>query len=184
MSYRRREGRGAIPPKPPRSPYPPRPPRRGDGWTPGVFSPAIFLVALLVIAFLVAAAIFSQRGRVTPTPTSGVGTTPTMKAITTATTIGVPTATGTTGTTGDGGNAQATSTTTPRRFTVANTGGEGVYLRRTPRLADRDIAYPDGTALVAIDDDVNGEGLLWHHVRTPDGKSGYIPAQYTTEAIR
>lgn len=165
MSYNRREGRGAIPPEPPRSPYPPRPPRRGDGWTPGVFSPAIFLVALLVIAFLVAAAVFSQRGGVTATPAAGVATT------------GAATSTNGSGTT-------ATPTGQPRRFIVANTGGEGVYLRRTPRLADRDTAYADNTQLVAIGDDVNGEGLLWHHVRTPDGKSGYIPAQYTTETTR
>jgi hypothetical protein len=130
-----------------------------------VFSPAIFLVALLVIAFLVAAAVFSQRGRATTTPAAGVATT------------GVATST-------TGGGSPATPTGQPRRFIVANTGGEGVYLRRTPRLTDRDIAYPDNTQLVAIGDDVNGEGLLWHHVRTPDGKSGYIPAQYTTETTR
>jgi hypothetical protein len=175
VSYSRREGRGAIPPEPPRSPRPPRQPRRGESWAPGVFSPAIFLVALLVIAFLVAAAVFSQRGRVTPTPAAAVGTT-----APTATNSGTGSGTGT-GPSSGGGNTQATPTTTPRRFVVANTGGDGVYLRRTPRLADRDTAYPDNTQLVAIGDDVNEEGLLWHHVRTSDGKSGYVPAQYTTE---
>ena len=165
MSSSHRQGRGAVPPEPPRSPYPPRPPRRGDNWAPGVFSPAIFLVALLVIAFLVAAAVFSQRGRVTPTPAAGVATT------------GAATST-------SGSGATATPATTPRRFVVANTGGEGVYLRRTPRLADRDTAYAEGTQLIATGDDVHGEGQRWHHIRTPDGKSGYIPAQYANEVAR
>jgi hypothetical protein len=112
----------------------------------------------------------------TSTPAAGIGTT--------AATSGAPTATntGTGSGTNGGGNVQVTPTGQLRRFIVANTGGEGVYLRRTPKLADRDTAYPDNTQLVAIGDDVNGEGLLWRHVRTPDGKSGYIPAQYTTEA--
>lgn len=165
MSYRGQQGRGAVPP-PPQSPYPPRPPRRGENWTPNVFSPAIFLVALLVIAFLVAAAYFSQRGRGdTPIAPGGAATTAAVTA--TAMGAGVPTSTG-----------------AARSFVVANTGGDGVYLRRTPRLADRDTAYPDGTRLVAIGPDVTGEGGDWHQVRTPDGKTGYVPAQYTNEVTR
>ena len=62
---------------------------------------------------------------------------------------------------------------------LARYGPDAAY--RTPSLADRDTAYADGTTLVVIGDDVTGEGQSWHHVRTPDGKTGYIPAQYTTE---
>ncbi len=164
MSYSRREEPGGSPPQPPQSPYPPRPPRRGEGWTAGTFSPAIFLVALLVIGFLVAAAVLSQREEATPTPAPGGATS---AATSTTGSAGAPTLTG-----------------TPRTFVVANTGGEGVYLRRTPRLADRDTAYPEGTRLVAIGADVDGEGGRWHHVRTPDGKSGYVPARYANEAAR
>lgn len=148
---------GASPP-PARFPYPPRPPRRGEAWSPGAFSPAIFLVALAVIGILVVAAVLSQRGRGTP-----------------ATPVGGPTP------------ATAVPTAPPsaaRTFVVANTGGEGVYLRRTPRLADRDTPYADGTRLVAIGADVAGEGQQWHHVRTPDGKTGYVPTVYTVEASR
>ena len=29
---------------------------------------------------------------------------------------------------------------------------------------------------------VSAGGLTWRHVRTPDGKEGYVPAQYTAEA--
>ena len=153
---------GAVPGPPgaPQGPQGPRLPRRGDGWSPGVFSPAIFLVGLLVVGILVAAGILSQRGRLS-TPTATVAS----------------------------GQAGATVTATvpanvARTFVVANTGGEGVYLRRTPRLADRDTAYVDGTKLTAIGTDEQGDGQTWHHVSTPDGKTGYVPAQYTVEATR
>ena len=161
MSYQDQRGRGAVPP-PPQPPYPPPPPRRGDNWTPNAFSPAIFLVALVVIAFLVAAAYFSQRGRGETVDAPG--------AIPPGATANISSA--------------PNATDTARSFVVANTGGDGVYLRRTPRLADRDTAYPEGTRLTAIGPDVNGDGQRWHHVRTPDGKTGYVPAQYTSEVPR
>jgi len=175
MSYRRNGDTTRVmpqlPPQPPRgapqgSPgvppgqRPPRPPRRGENWSPGTFSPAIFLVGLLVVGILVAAGVLSQRGRLT---------TPAATAVS--------------------GQAGATITATApanvaRTFVVANTGGEGVYLRRTPRLADRDTAYVDGTTLTAIGADEQGDEQSWHHVRAPDGKTGYVPAQYTTETTR
>ena len=30
--------------------------------------------------------------------------------------------------------------------------------------------------------DVQAGGITWRNVRTPDGKTGYVPAQYTQEA--
>jgi hypothetical protein len=65
---------------------------------------------------------------------------------------------------------------------VGNTDGEGVYVRNSPSMADRNKAYPDGTALTIIGDDVDGDGQHWKHVRTPDGLEGYVPAMYTTDA--
>jgi uncharacterized protein YgiM (DUF1202 family) len=65
---------------------------------------------------------------------------------------------------------------------VGNTDGDGVFLRRTPSLNDRLTAYVDGTELVAIGADVTAEGELWHHVRAPDGQTGYVPAKYTVAA--
>jgi hypothetical protein len=65
---------------------------------------------------------------------------------------------------------------------VGNTDGEGVYIRTTPLLVDRVRAYVDGTPLTIIGDDVEGDGLLWKHVRAPDGLEGYVPAMYTTDA--
>jgi hypothetical protein len=64
---------------------------------------------------------------------------------------------------------------------VGNTDGEGVYIRNTPVMADRVRAYPDGTELTIIGDDVDGDGQHWKHVRTPDGLEGYVPAMYTVD---
>lgn len=63
---------------------------------------------------------------------------------------------------------------------VGNTDGEGVFLRKTPNMDDHLQAYPDGTQLTIVGDDVEGDGQTWKHVRAPDGTEGYVPAQYTT----
>src|SRR5207253_880323 len=65
---------------------------------------------------------------------------------------------------------------------VGNTDGEGVYVRRTPAMADRARAYVEGTPLTIIGDDVDGDGQHWKHVRMPDGLEGYVPSMYTTDA--
>ncbi|HET8630376.1 MAG TPA: hypothetical protein VFL91_23405 [Thermomicrobiales bacterium] len=131
---------------------PPR--RRGDGWSPGAFSPAIFLVAIVVVAFLVWAAWLGRRGG---------GTLPTATAL--------------------GQQAPApTAIGAGTVFVVGNTGGEGVYLRHTPHLDDRDTAYPDGTRLTQVGPDETSDGQTWRHVRAPDGRTGWVPAQYTVAA--
>jgi hypothetical protein len=73
------------------------------------------------------------------------------------------------------------STPTSRVVVVANTDHEGVYIRRTPAMADRVRAYADGTALRTIGPDVQGEGITWRHVAAPDGLEGYVPAQYVVD---
>ena len=78
------------------------------------------------------------------------------------------------------GAAPATPVTTDDVVYVGNTGGIGVFLRRTPQAADRLKAYPDNTRLVVIGPDVGAEGRTWRHVRAPDGVEGYVPAQYTS----
>ena len=74
----------------------------------------------------------------------------------------------------------ATPVTTADVVYVGNTGGIGVFLRRTPQATDRLKAYPDNTRLVVIGPDVGAEGRTWRHVRAPDGVEGYVPAQYTS----
>jgi len=49
-------------------------------------------------------------------------------------------------------------------------------------MADRVRAYPDGTALTIVGDDVDGDGQQWKHVTTPDGLEGYVPSIYTVDA--
>ncbi len=65
---------------------------------------------------------------------------------------------------------------------VGNTDGQGVFVRKTPVMADRVRAYPDGTALTVVGDDVDGDGQHWKHVKTPDGLEGYVPSIYTVDA--
>jgi hypothetical protein len=65
---------------------------------------------------------------------------------------------------------------------VGNTDGQGVFVRKTPVMADRLKAYPDGTPLTIAGDDVDGDGQHWKHVKTPDGLDGYVPSIYTVDA--
>lgn len=169
---------------------------RGDGgWSPGTFSPAVFIVAGLVILLLAGAAALGRRGVATgPTATPlarGGQPTPPIAAVPGGG-QSAPTTTATLG----GGEQVLTATAVGRRqqdataaagatgrvLVVGNTGGAGVYLRRTPRLDDRDTAYRDGTRLEQIGDDTTADGITWHHVRAPDGKTGWVPAQFTLES--
>ncbi len=62
---------------------------------------------------------------------------------------------------------------------VGNTGGTGVYVRRTPNTEDRVRAWPDGTTLRLIGSDVTENGMTWKHVEDPAGNQGWVPIQYT-----
>jgi len=61
---------------------------------------------------------------------------------------------------------------------VANTGGDGVYLRHTPHLADRWIAWPDNAPLIFLGNEADGDGQHWLQVRDPKGDVGWVPAQF------
>lgn len=77
--------------------------------------------------------------------------------------------------------AAPASTSSATTVYVGNTDGIGVYVRNTPVMSDRLRAYPDGTALTIIGDDVDGDGQHWRHVKTPDGLEGYVPAMYIVD---
>jgi hypothetical protein len=63
---------------------------------------------------------------------------------------------------------------------VANTDGEGAFVRRTTNLDDKLRAWPDGTQLKVTGPDVATSGVQWRPVEDPAGNRGWIPAQYTT----
>lgn len=65
---------------------------------------------------------------------------------------------------------------------VGNTGGDGVYLRNSPHMADKELAWPDGTRLKLVGPDTSSEGRLWAHVRDPDGNVGWVPKAYIIPA--
>src|SRR5205823_7985130 len=78
-------------------------------------------------------------------------------------------------------STSAPAATTPDTVYVGNTDGIGVFVRKTPAMSDRLRAYPDGTALTIVGDDVDGDGQHWKHIKTPDGLEGYVPAIYTVD---
>ena len=68
-------------------------------------------------------------------------------------------------------------------YCVGNTDGDGVFIRRTPRMEDKIKPWPDGTAMIEISPSVEVGNRLWRHVVDPDGNEGYVPAEYLVEAI-
>ena len=65
---------------------------------------------------------------------------------------------------------------------VANTGGVGVWIRRTPRMSDRLRVWQEGARMQLVGADKQAEGLQWKNVRDPAGNVGWIPAQYLVPA--
>jgi hypothetical protein len=65
---------------------------------------------------------------------------------------------------------------------IANTGGDGVFLRRTPRMLDRLVAWPDATRVESLGETAEGDGLPWVKVRDPSGNVGWVPMQYVVAA--
>jgi hypothetical protein len=65
---------------------------------------------------------------------------------------------------------------------MGNTEGQGVYLRRTPRMDDGLVAWPDGTRLEVVGPQTTAEGREWLNVRDPHGQVGWVPAEYVMAA--
>ncbi len=76
--------------------------------------------------------------------------------------------------------ARPTQTTTPvlRLARVGNTGGDGVYIRRSPSDEDRLVAWPDNTVLVLLGPETEAGGRRWYAVRDPRGNTGWVPGEY------
>jgi hypothetical protein len=69
----------------------------------------------------------------------------------------------------------------PEHLRVGQTGGRGVYLRRTPSRALHIRAWPDRTPLVAFGA-LRSAGQQWVYVRDPAGHLGWVPARYLVPA--
>ena len=67
---------------------------------------------------------------------------------------------------------------------VANTDGQGVYLRRQPVWSSKWVAWNEGAKLHVLAVGVSGTGAPsaggagWLQVRDPEGRVGYVPEQY------
>ena len=112
-----------------------------------------------------------------------------------------PPATGAESGTGQGTETQPPEGAIPRQegsaapaglwVTVANTDGQGVYLRRQPDWSSKWVAWNEGTKLHVLAAGVGGVSVrgapsassaAWLQVRDPEGRVGYVPEQYVTLA--
>jgi len=96
-------------------------------------------------------------------PTDGIRTRPDVALVTTPAPLTGP---------------QDAGTERPNQIRVGNTGGMGVYIRRTPHFEDRLIAWPDNTIMQATGRTTESEGRNWTEVRDPAGNVGWVPAEY------
>ena len=137
------------------------------------------LVVAVVIGVLVAAALVVERYQ-----RSGSAAPAQVQPVTPGSGSGV----------GSGTEAQPPGETIPMRdasaapagvwVAVANTGGQGVYLRRQPDWSNKWVSWSEGTKLQVLAAGVSGTGAPgtrgagWLQVRDPEGRVGYVPEQY------
>lgn len=65
---------------------------------------------------------------------------------------------------------------------VANTDGQGAYIRRSPSAEDKMKAWSEETLMLVVGDDLQAEGRLWANVMDPDGNRGWVPVDYLVSA--
>jgi hypothetical protein len=77
----------------------------------------------------------------------------------------------------------APQTPTAHFVVVANTGGQGAFIRIWPSYqAQGIVALPDGTGLVATGEEVKVGGESWAHVRDAQGRDGWISRRWLSPA--
>ncbi len=78
-----------------------------------------------------------------------------------------------------------TATPVPEKtqvMVVANTDGQGAFVRRTPKLDDKLRPWVEGTKMDVTGRGIEGDGKQWFKVRAPDGVEGYIPQEFLAPA--
>ncbi|MBI3964898.1 MAG: hypothetical protein HY329_04600 [Chloroflexi bacterium] len=68
------------------------------------------------------------------------------------------------------------------RYKVANTGGDGVYLRRDPASGARVMAWPEGTIMEPQGEPTELNGRRWLKVKDPQGNVGFVPLEFLAPA--
>jgi hypothetical protein len=65
---------------------------------------------------------------------------------------------------------------------VARTDGDGLSLRSSPSSSGERIkVWPEGTRLVPLGQEHQGDGITWARVRDPDGNEGWAAAQFLVD---
>jgi hypothetical protein len=67
---------------------------------------------------------------------------------------------------------------------IANAGGQGVWIRSSPRVEDRMKEWPEGTRMEVTAPPFEQFGVIWIGVRAPDTFMGFVPYEYTRPAPR
>lgn len=80
------------------------------------------------------------------------------------------------------GGAIHPSDASPTAMVIANTDGQGAWVRSSPTMADRLIAWPEGTTLTVIGEPLEAEGEVWRRVVDPRGNQGFLPAKWLAPA--
>jgi len=143
---------------------------QGGGWI-YILGLAAFLVLLLIVVLFVTSGGESQAGREVEVirPTTTAVALSSASVATNATQPIAPT-------------AVVVPTIVPQRFVVTGTSGQGLFLRNEPSTASSIITtLPEGTVLEQIGAEVLAPDRLWRHVRSPDGREGYVAGDFLTK---
>ncbi|NJN67742.1 MAG: SH3 domain-containing protein [Chloroflexaceae bacterium] len=71
----------------------------------------------------------------------------------------------------------------PTYFVVANTGGQGLFLRSDHSVNSTVLeTLPDGTQVEQVGEDFAGAEYVWRQVRAPDGQVGWVSVDWLAPA--
>ena len=70
----------------------------------------------------------------------------------------------------------------PSAFQIGNSGGDGVYIRRSIDPEEKLKVWRDGAPMVVVGPDRTLGKRTWKNVRDPDGNQGWVPAEFLVGA--